>query len=341
MSNAGIKIVDAQLQVEMQYYRLYLRDCKQEDAVAVAWNEPHLVLCIRRAGTLTGAAETLGIDHSTAFRRLRSLEGDLGTRLFERLPGGQYQATAAGERMALAAERMEEEMLALDRELLGHDLRLAGHLRVTSSESLAHGLLTPRIKAFRTAHPGIGIELNLDNRVLDLTRREADIAVRPLRPREGDLWGRKLADIAWAVYGARGMVKPARQALSRSSGLGDRPFIGWDESSRRIRAADWVERTAGPGAIAYRTASLLHQLAAAKAGLGLAVLPCYLGDPEPGLVRAVASPVPELTDELWIVTHVRLKQTARVRAFLDVVGAGLMGDRDLIAGRRRESWPRT
>ncbi|MET0163394.1 MAG: LysR family transcriptional regulator, partial [Vicinamibacterales bacterium] len=106
------------------------------------WNEPRLVLAIHRAGSLTGAAKALSIDHSTAFRRLNAVEGQLGVRLFERLPGGAYEATAAGERMAAAAERMEDETLALDRDIAGRDRRLAGRLRVTSSETLAYRELT-------------------------------------------------------------------------------------------------------------------------------------------------------------------------------------------------------
>jgi DNA-binding transcriptional LysR family regulator len=296
------------------------------------WTGPKLVLAVVRAGTLSGAATALGIDHSTAFRRLRSLERSLGTQLFERLPGGSYQATAAGERMALAAERMEDEVLALDRDLAGGDIKLAGWLRVTSSESLAFRLLTPQLKAFRAGYPGIGVELVLDNRLLDLSRREADVAVRTVRPKDGDLWGRKLADIAWGVYGARAYLR-----RTSSPRLADHAFIGWDENSRRIRVAEWVETMAGPDAITYRTGSLVNQLAAVRSGLGLAALPCYLGDTEPGLMRVGVEPIAELADELWIVTHERLKHTARVRAFFDCVGGGLLGQRDLIAGLRPRS----
>ncbi|MGH8430057.1 MAG: LysR family transcriptional regulator, partial [Solimonas sp.] len=119
------------------------------------WNELRLVLAVHRSGGLTAAAQVLGIDHSTAFRRLKALEQRLGVRLFERLPGGLYQATAAGARMAMSAERMEDEALALDREITGRDHRLSGRLRVTSSETLAYSRLTSHLSAFRRAHPGI------------------------------------------------------------------------------------------------------------------------------------------------------------------------------------------
>jgi molybdate transport repressor ModE-like protein len=148
------------------------------------WNELRLVLAVVRAGGLTGAAQVLGIDHSTAFRRLQTMENRLGQPLFERLPGGAYEPSPVAARMAAAAERMEDEALALARDLAGRDHRLVGRLRVTSSETLAYRILTPHLAAFRRAHPGIAVELTIDNRVLSLTRREADVALRPLRPKQ-------------------------------------------------------------------------------------------------------------------------------------------------------------
>ena len=99
-----------------------------------------------------------------------------------------------------------------------------------------------------------------------------------------------------------------------------------------VNAADWLAAQIPASAVVYRTNSVVNQLVAAKAGIGLAVLPCYLGDPEPDLVRVLPEPVPELRRELWIVTHSDLKRTARVRAFFDVVGEGLVAERALLAG---------
>ena len=301
------------------------------------WNEPRLVLAVMRAGNLTVAAKSLAIDHSTAFRRLNALEAKLGVRLFERLPGGAYQATSAGERMAAGAERMEDEALALERDVAGLDHRLSGRLRVTTAETLAHRLLIPHLAAFRKAHPGIVMEFAIDNRILSLSRREADVALRPIRPAEVDLWGRKIADVAWAIYGARAYLEAAGPSLSTTRDLGRHPVIGWDETAARFGAAAWLERTAPASAIVYRTASLMNQLAAAKAGIGLAALPCYLGDPESDLARALRDPIPALAGELWIVTHSDLKAIARVRAFFELVGGRLIAERDLFQGRRPSS----
>jgi DNA-binding transcriptional LysR family regulator len=296
------------------------------------WNDLRLVLAVQRTGGLGAAAGALGVDHSTAFRRLNALEKKLGVRLFERLPGGAYQPTPAGARMATAAERMEDEALALDRAIAGRDHRLSGRLRVTSSETLAYSRLTRHLAAFRQAHPGIVVELAISNRVLSLSRREADIALRPVRPRESDLWGRKLADVAWTLYAAPSVLKTIGGTLSRAKDLARHPLIGWEEDASGIMAADWLTRAAPGAAFVYRTSSLVNQLVAAKAGIGLALLPCYLGDGQRDLVRALDGAVAELAAELWIVTHADLKATARVRAFFDIVGEGLARERDAFAG---------
>lgn len=285
-----------------------------------AWDDLRFALAIARTGNLKAASQSLGVDHSTAFRRLKSLEASLGSKLFERLAAG-YRPTESGQRMIAAAERMESEMIALDRELTGRDTRLSGKLRVTASETLAYRALTAEIARFRTAHPGIAVDLILDNSALDLSRREADVALRADRPREAELFGRKLADISWALYAAprymRTYRKPARAIdLSRHS------FIGWNESSPATQASKWIAEHAAISSIGYRSSSLLNQMMAAKAGLGLALLPCYLVDGEKGLSR-VMPPLKTVVTELWLITHESLKDTARIRAFMDVVGAGL------------------
>lgn len=298
------------------------------------WNELRLVLAVARAGSLTTAAGQLGIDHSTVFRRLNALEQRLAVRVFERLPGGIYQLTPAGERMATAAERMEDEALALARDIAGADGRLSGRLRVTSSETLAYSRLTKHLAGFRTVHPGIVVELAIENRVLSLSRREADVALRPIRPREGDLWGRKLAGVAWTFFASPTYLDAHDGAIRDTAALGPHALVGWEETAGGITAADWLDRNVPAERFVYRTNSLVNQSVAARAGIGLALLPCYLGDGEPGLVRALAQPIEELAGELWIVTHQDLKGTARVRAFFDVVGEGLARERELFEGMR-------
>src|SRR5690348_4576477 len=148
-----------------------------------------LVLALSRTGTLAAAAEALQIDPSTVFRRLNELERRIGVRLFERSATG-YGLTDAGELAATAAERVETELHALDREITGRDRQLSGSVRLTASETLSYGILPQLIARLRQTHPGIQVTLAIDNRVFDLSRREAEVALRTRRPTEGDLFGR-------------------------------------------------------------------------------------------------------------------------------------------------------
>lgn len=286
------------------------------------WNSFKLVLAIHRTESLTSAAQQLGIDHSTAYRRLNALETALGVRLFERLNNGVYEATAAGQQMAATAERMDDEVSTLDRDILGRDRRLSGRLRVTCSESIAYRLLPDELARFRIAHPNILVELVIANQIYNLAQREADIALRAAHPKDPALWGRKLADTAWTFFASPQYLEEIGGELPTAGDAARFNLIGAEWGLRGIAQADWINAIAADRVV-YRTNSLLNQMVAAKAGIGLTVLPCYLGDPEPGLARALLRPIDELQGELWIVTHADLKRTARVRAFFEIVGEAL------------------
>ncbi|HEU4780926.1 MAG TPA: LysR family transcriptional regulator [Steroidobacteraceae bacterium] len=284
-----------------------------------------LILALARERTLAGAAEQLGVDLSTVFRRLNSLEKRLRVRLFDRSARG-YQLTAAGERATGAAERVETELLALDREISGRDQQLSGVLRITASETLAYAVLPTLFAQFHELHPRIQLVLAIDNRVLDLGRREADVALRVRRPTDPALFGRRLTGIAWAFYGpAEGVPNLRRE--SGSYNFARHSVIGWDEPSR-IVVGDWIAAHVPSDRIGYRSNSLVNQLLAVRAKLGIALLPCYLADCDSG-VRRVSGVLPDLASELWIVTHQDLKNTARIRTFLAVIG-------DAIAASRRD-----
>lgn len=298
------------------------------------WNDLRYVMALARGRSLAAASETLGVNLTTVFRRLNAIEDRLGVRLFDRR-SGRYQPTPSGERMIGVAEQVEEQVTVLARSIAGGDLRLAGRLRVTSSETLAYRLLTRHLAAFRESNPGIQIDLVIDNRMLSLSRREADVALRASRPRQAGLYGRKLAQIAWTLYASPFYAKA--NGLPRSpADLRRHRVIGWDERAEPFRAVEWLSRAAPEEAVVYRSSSLVNQLIAAQAGIGIALLPCYLADPEADLVRAMP-PIDEVKPELWMITHADLKHTARVRAFFDVVGEALIADRRLLEGRRAKA----
>jgi len=298
-------------------------------APALEARELPLVLALARRRTLAGTAETLDVDTSTVFRRLNQLERKLGVRLFDRSVRG-YLLTEAGRLAAAAAERVETEIHDLDRAITGRDQQLSGLVRLTASETLSYAVLPPLLARLCQAHPHIQLTLAIDNRVLDLGRREAEIALRTRRPGEADLFGRKLTAIAWSFYGAA-----RHRARLRGSGarwdLGGRALIAWDEPSAGILASSWLEERFPSPKVVYRSNSLVNQLLAARAGIGIALLPCYLADPAKDLTR-LSAPIEELAGEIWIVTHKALKDTARVRTCLTFLGDGIAAQRSLFEG---------
>ena len=296
---------------------------------SLAVDDLPLILALSRERTLAGAAERMDIDLSTVFRRLNSLEKRLRVRLFDRSARG-YQLTSAGERAAAAAERVETELLSLDREISGRDQQLSGRLRITASETLSHAVLPPLLAKFHAEHPRIEMTLTIDNRIMDLSRREADIALRVRRPTDPALFGRRLTGVAWAFYA------PATSSgtLRRDGGafnFSKQNVIGWDEPTR-IVASDWIAAHVPADRIGFRCNSLVNQLDAVRAGLGIALLPVYLADRDAG-VRRLSGLLPDLTSELWIVTHQDLKNTARIRAFLASVGDAIAAERRRFEGQ--------
>jgi DNA-binding transcriptional LysR family regulator len=285
-----------------------------------AWDDLRFVLAVARSGHLASAAASLGVNHSTMFRRLNALEAEIGSKLFERL-GGEYRPTQSGQRMIETAERMEAEALALDRELSGRDTRLSGQLRVTCSETMAFKGLMPLVAQFRKIHPGIDIDLMVENRVIDMARREADVALRATRPSQGDLFGRKVADVHWGLFASRGYLK-AHGTPKSIPDLARHAVIGWPELSTHTRAGAWLAKHVPPEAIGFRVSGFVHHCIAARDGLGVALLPVYLAAGEKHLVPAPGR-LKELVTEMWIVTHRSLKDTARVRAFMEHVGDGV------------------
>lgn len=299
-------------------------------STVVDWEDLHYFVAVGRTGSLSGAARELRVNHSTVFRRIRALERSLGVRLFDRLPGG-YVLTAAGEEMMSAARRVEDEIHALDRKVTGRDVELRGAIRVTTTDTLAARFVQPHLFGFHERYPGIAIELIVSNEFHSLPKREADIAIRPTRSPPETLVGRRLSGLAWALYGAPAYLD-RRGTPYAPKDLPRHVFVCADEELRHVAAARWVARHAAGAHIAYRSNSFLAQLGAVRAGFGLAVLPCFLADTEPG-VRRVFAPDESLMSELWCLTHPDLRDTARIRAFTAHIAEAVAGERDLLEGR--------
>lgn len=293
----------------------------------LSWDDFRYVKAIADRTSLGGAAEALGVNHSTVFRRLAQIEHRLGSRLFERNRGG-YVLTPCGEEMVRLAERMGEDIVAFERKVTGHDLRPYGELRITTNDSLAVHLLPRVLAAFRTAYPEITLELAVTNQPLNLTKRDADIAIRVTdRPTEA-LIGRRIAGIAWAVFGPAALANEPFDPLTDAR---HRNWVGFADELAGLKQAKWLRDHVGDDRIVYRASTVVGLGEAAAAGIGLALLPCFVGGGTPGLVR-LAPVDPQLEASLWLLTHPDLRHTARVRAFLDFAAKEIGKRRHLMEG---------
>jgi DNA-binding transcriptional LysR family regulator len=289
----------------------------------LSWEDFRVVKAIADARSLGGAAQALALNHSTVFRRLQSIEHQLGSRLFERNRGA-YVLTPCGEEMVRLAERMGEEIVTFERQAAGHDLRPAGDLRVTTNDTLLVHLLPAVLAAFRRAYPEIVLDLMVSNQAFNLSKRDADVALRATDAPPETLVGRRICAIAWAIFGAQ----------DRAFEGDERQFdwVGFGDNLAGLKAAKWLADHVAPERVVYKINTVLGLAEAAAAGIGLVLLPCFIGANTPGL-RRLSAVKPELENGLWLLTHPDLRQTARVRAFMDFAAAEIAQRRPMLEGR--------
>lgn len=276
------------------------------------WDDLKVVLTIATAGSLSGAGRALGLSHATVFRRIGGIEERLGVKLFERQRRG-YTPTQAGEDIVASARSIEAEVHDIERRVAGRDLRPSGTVRVTTTDTLLLGLLSPIFATFRQAYPEISLEVIISNEVLNLSRREADVAIRPSSAPPETLVGRKVATIAQAIYG-HDRIAPSPDTLDFRT----MDWLGPDERMAYRPLEQWMAAHELDDQCQYRVDTVLGMFAAVCDGTGLAVLPCYLCDGDARLVR-VGKPLPTLATDLWLLTHQDLRRVARIRTFLDYV----------------------
>ncbi len=295
----------------------------KEPARTLAWDDFRLIAAVAETRNLPAAAARLGIDHSTVFRRLRQVEALLGTPLFERHRAG-YTLTPAGEEMAALAARVDEDITAVTRRLSGSLPVPSGEVRLATSDSLLMELLMPMLARFRHANPAIRLDVVTGNAALNLSRRDADVAVRATDNPPDTLVGRRAARIAWALYGSV-MAPPPHDPEAEADWvcLGDN--LAGLQVVRHARAMVPPDRLAG------RFDTVLGLAQAVAAGVGVGHLPCFIGDLWPTLTR-LAPPRPEYASDLWLLTHPDLRHTPRVRALMDSLAAQIAEKRDLIEG---------
>ncbi len=293
---------------------------------ASSWDDLRSFLHIARGGSLTAAAQALSLSHATLFRHLQRLESGLGVRLFERSRAG-YALTAAGDELLQVASAMELELGVVTRRLGSRAAWPGGVLRLTTTDTLMHAVLPPLLTAYQQKAQ-VQLQINTSTTLHDLGKGEADVAIRAGgRPPE-TLVARRLCRIESTVYRSRkiGGVTPSNWA--------DYPWIAGDESFAHLDSTQWLLKQGLDASTVLRSNSHVHILGLVKAGAGLAVLPCYLGDTEPALCRVLATPPKAWRSDLWLLTRPELRQVPRIKQLFDAVYAGTRPLQALFEGQQ-------
>ncbi|MBZ9935271.1 LysR family transcriptional regulator [Mesorhizobium sp. BR1-1-16] len=291
----------------------------------IDWDDVRYFLAVARGGSVRAAAGHLGVNHSTVLRRIAQLEKRLGARMFEKLPSG-YRVTAAGEEVIELASQMETFSHQLETRVFGRDKSVRGLLRVTLPPFLATHLLMPDLADFARIHPEIEIEIVSTGDVVNLTNREADVAIRIVADRRNlplNLHGLKGPEMFSGVYMSRdrlaewqeGERDPIRPIVIGVQGVPD-----WANEGE-VRAAG----------VPFRTPDAEAQIAAARQGIGMTRLPCFVGDADPLLARV---PGVDLNAHatLWLLTQGETRKTERVRLFTEFASRRLAAHASLLAG---------
>lgn len=291
------------------------------------WDDLRYFLATMRAGSTAGAARRLGVRHTTVGRRLATLEQTLSARLFSREAQGMTPTETALALLPLA-EAVEERMAEIQRLAEGSDTREEGLVRVTCSEAFASFLFN-RLPRLTDRFPAITVEVLSGNRLYDLHCGEADVAVRMLPTTDPRLISRKLGDAGWSLYAAQSYL--ARAGMPKApDALHDHQVIGFDRSLAGAPGARWLAAQ-GPGLHVHLSVNSVGALVqAAEAGAGLAMMPCFLAEGRPQLVRLF----PDLVErrEISLVYRPDVGRIARVRRVIEFLDQIIRADRALLSG---------
>jgi DNA-binding transcriptional LysR family regulator len=274
------------------------------------WNDLRYFLALTEAGSLSGAAKVLAVRHTTVARRIDALERALDARLFDRFPKG-WSLTATGHTLLPHARRMGDDMDTLQRAASGH-VALAGTVCISAPPAFAAYVLAPRLTPTLRALPGIDIDLRGEIRHADLTRREADIALRFTRPTAPGVAVRVLTEVAYGLYASAGYLAACAPA--------EWEFVGYDALQGDTEQQQWLDSIRGARRYCLRSNDQAALLQATVAGAGVAVLPHYLPRPSDGLVWITAQPCP-IKRKLWMLMHEDVRRAAPVRAVADALVA--------------------
>ena len=280
-------------------------------AVRFDWTRLRAFLVTAEEGSLSAASRALGLTQPTLGRQVAALEEELGVALFERTGRGQ-RLTPSGLDLLEHAREMGEAARRVSLAASGRAEAVEGTIRISASEIYAAHLLPPILAELRRAHPGVELEIVASNAVSDLRRREADIAVRHVRPEQPELIARLIGTDRGAFYGTPDHVAERGGEVS---------LIGWEESGRltqMLRGLGVEPR------LAIRSESQIAQWGMVRAGAGIGVAPLFLGDADPALMRALPWAEP-IEYPVWLVSHRELRMSRRVRLVFEALAEGVAG----------------
>jgi DNA-binding transcriptional LysR family regulator len=294
------------------------------------WGDLRYFLAFARAGSMQAAAKALGVNQSTVQRRIAELEERLGRRLVERHLTS-YRLTELGEELRPAAEGIEAAVATFERRLAASDKGLTGTIRVTCGSILGDRLRrSPLIELFQSRYPGLQVELVISDRFLDLSKGEADIAIRAGEPRDEALVGRKIADAPYAVYASRAYVERHGRP-ERPEDIARHVVVGCGDPIAHYPGARWLRSVAPHASIATRSDNWPGLVLAVKSGAGLAALLAFQGDNDSELI-CVMNDI-NLVTPYYLLMHRDMQHTPRVRAFADFVASEIKSFRALVTRR--------
>lgn len=291
-----------------------------------SWDDVRFFLHIARTKSLAIAAEKLEVSHTTVFRRLGALEDELDVRLFERRRSG-YKLTDAGQELFQIAAEMESE-LACAKRLLGQRAAWPGGVvRLTTTDTLMHSALSSVLSKYQR-DTGVQLLLNTSTVQQDILNGEADVAIRAGGRPAGPLVARRLCRIESTVYRSR------RIGGATPDNLADFPWVAGDENFAHLDSSKWMTTQGLDSCVVLRTNSHINILNLVKAGAGLAVLPCYLGDIEPEICRVIQTPPKAWRSDLWLLTRVDLLKIPRIKQLFNAVTDEMRNQAALFEGNR-------
>jgi DNA-binding transcriptional LysR family regulator len=287
----------------------------------VDWNDLRYFLAVAQSGSTLAAGRLLGVSQTTAARRIAALEAALGLTLFERRQAG-YRLTPAGEGLLDRARTVDQAAEAFTDAAAAHNREVSGTVRLTADDIFAVTVLPVILGRLHDSYPGIRIELDSSSEMRDLAAGAADVALRRSKSLVGSgLVGRRIVNDVWRTYCSRDYAAAHGRPTSRSA-LRSHTLIGGGGEHVSQMYSAWLKENDLESAVALNYTSITGLLAAIRAGVGVAVLPCFVADLDEDLVACLPS-AGHYGGSLWLVTHERLRNTPRVRVVVDFLAEHL------------------